>query len=215
MVTSQTGTEVLGTSFASGFNTDYRLRWSLCPKLEDHDCENDQLSVDPEIVQDLLLQLDPYKSMGPDEIHPRILKELMDVITKPLLMIFEWSWESGEIPADWKLENAILIFKKGKKKDPGNYRPVSLTTEPGKVMEKIILGSIEKHVKPNAVIGHSQGVFMKGKSCLTNLISFYDKVTHVVQITHSSWLGFMNEVLGRALPTLAATVLVAKKADTE
>lgn len=49
---------------------------------------------------------------------------------------------------------------------------------PGKITEKIILGVAEKHLKDNAVIGHSQHNFMRAKSCLTNLISFYYKVTH-------------------------------------
>ncbi|KAJ7413515.1 hypothetical protein BTVI_43017 [Pitangus sulphuratus] len=67
----------------------------------------------------------------PDGIHPRILKELADVITQPLLMIFEWFWDCGEDPADWKQANVVPIFKKAKKKDLGNYRPVSLTPMPG------------------------------------------------------------------------------------
>ncbi|KAJ7415475.1 hypothetical protein WISP_78103 [Willisornis vidua] len=100
-------------------------RLSQCPELEDHDCENEQLSADPELVQNLLVQLDPYKPMGPDGIHHRILKQLTEVIAKHLL-IFEWSWESGEVPADWKLANVAPIFKMGKKEDPGNYRSVSL-----------------------------------------------------------------------------------------
>ncbi|TRZ06976.1 hypothetical protein HGM15179_020128 [Zosterops borbonicus] len=82
---------------------------SQCPELEDHDCENDKLPVDPELVQYLLLQLDHYKSMGPDEIHLRILKELVDVIMRPLSMIFEQSGESGENPADWKLVNVGML----------------------------------------------------------------------------------------------------------
>ncbi|KAJ7401535.1 hypothetical protein BTVI_95018 [Pitangus sulphuratus] len=60
----------------------------------------------------------------------------------------------------------VLIFKKSKKEDPGNYRPVSLTSVPVKVMEKIILESIEKHIACNSPHG-----FMRGKSCLSNLIS--------------------------------------------
>ncbi|KFW81931.1 hypothetical protein N305_01139, partial [Manacus vitellinus] len=107
--------------------------------------------VNPEIVWDLLLQLDSYKAMGPAGVPPKILKELSDVIAKPLSMIFEQSWEYGEVPADQKLAN-VPIFKKGKKEDPGNYRPINLTSVPGKVMEKIILGDTEKHLKNNAVI---------------------------------------------------------------
>ncbi|GAB0205885.1 mitochondrial enolase superfamily member 1 [Grus japonensis] len=135
---------------------------------------------DPEIVWDLLLHLDAYKSMGPDGIHPRVLRELADVIVRPFSIIFQWSWESGEVSVDWKLANVVPIFKKGKKEDPGNYRPVSPTSVPGKNIEKMMLQVIKKHLKDNAVIGHSQHRFMRGRACLTNLVSFYDKVTHLV-----------------------------------
>lgn len=66
--------------FASAFNTDDGLRRSQCPELA---YENDQLPVNPELVQDLLLQLNPYKSMEPGGIHPRILR------AKSFMMIFE------------------------------------------------------------------------------------------------------------------------------
>ncbi|GAB0203177.1 mitochondrial enolase superfamily member 1 [Grus japonensis] len=72
------------------------------------------------------------------------------------------------------------IYKKGLKEDPGNYRPVSLTLVPGKVMEQFILGALTKCVQDNQGIRPSQHGFMKGRSCLTNLISFYDLVTHLV-----------------------------------
>ncbi|KAF4794926.1 regulator of microtubule dynamics 2 [Turdus rufiventris] len=82
--------------------------------------------------------------------------------------------------ADWKLADIVLIFKEGKKEYPGNYRSVSLTSMFGKVMEKIVLGGVEKHLKNSMVIGHSQHAFMRGKSCLSILISFYDKVAYLV-----------------------------------
>ncbi|KAJ7414931.1 hypothetical protein WISP_80608 [Willisornis vidua] len=65
-----------------------RPRGSQCAELNDHDCKKDKLLVDPEIVQDLLLQLNPFKSVGPGGIHLRIIKDLVDVIAKDLLMIF-------------------------------------------------------------------------------------------------------------------------------
>lgn len=86
--------EEFNAFFAPVFNADDGPRGAQCPELEDHDSENHQLPVDPELVQDLLLQLDPYKSIGPDGIHHRILKELADITEKHFFMIFEWFQES-------------------------------------------------------------------------------------------------------------------------
>ena len=60
---------------------------------------------------------------------------------------------------------------------PGNCRSVSLISVPEKVMEKVVLEDFERHLKNKATIKHSQHSLMRGKSCLSNLISFYDRVT--------------------------------------
>ncbi|KAK4810549.1 hypothetical protein QYF61_004512 [Mycteria americana] len=90
------------------------------------------------------------------------------------------SWLTGEVPVDWRLANVTPIYKKGRKEDPGNHRPDSLTSVPGNLMEQIILRAITQHVEDNQGIKPSQHGFRKGRSCLTNLISFYDKVTRLV-----------------------------------
>ncbi|GAB0187175.1 mitochondrial enolase superfamily member 1 [Grus japonensis] len=103
------------------------------------------------------------------------------------------SWLTEEVPVDWRLANVIPIHKNGWKEDSGNYRPVSLTLVPGKVMEQFILSAITWHVQDNQVIRPSQHGFMKGRSCLTDLISFYDKMTHLVdegRAVDIAYLGF-------------------------
>ena len=88
-----------------------------------------------EIVLDLLQKLDAYKSMGPDGLNSEVQRELADAVAKPLSVIFQQSWLTGDVLVDWKLANVIPIFKKGQKDDPGSYRPINLTLVTGKVME--------------------------------------------------------------------------------
>ncbi|PKU32129.1 rna-directed dna polymerase from mobile element hypothetical protein [Limosa lapponica baueri] len=97
--------------------------------------EEDFPSVREDLVRDHLAKLDIHKSVGPDGMHPQVLRELADVIAGALSIIFERSWRTGDVPEDWRRANITPVFKKSKMEHPGNYRPVSLTSVHGKVME--------------------------------------------------------------------------------
>ncbi|KAJ7411919.1 hypothetical protein BTVI_48147 [Pitangus sulphuratus] len=113
------------------------------PELVDIDGEpNSPPVIQEEAVSDLLSYLDAHKSMGPDGIHPRVIRELTEELIKPLSIIYHQSWLTGEVPDDWKLANVTPIHKKGRKDDLGNYRPVNLIAVPSKDMEEIILNQV-------------------------------------------------------------------------
>lgn len=99
-----------------------------------------------ETVRDLLLHLDCHKSMGSDEIHPRVSRELAEApIYLPSIGI---TCHPG-VREDWRLANVIAIYKKGNEEDLENYRPISLTSVQGKFVEEISLSEITQHVQDN------------------------------------------------------------------
>ncbi|KAK4832479.1 LOW QUALITY PROTEIN: hypothetical protein QYF61_023526 [Mycteria americana] len=182
------------------------------PELEDGDREqNEAPIIQREMVRDPLHHLDTHKSMGPDGIHPRVLRELAEVLIKALPILYQQSWLNGEVTVDWRLANVMPIYKKGWKEDPGNYRTVSLTSMltgyvMEKVMEQIILSAITWHVQDNQVIRPSQHGFRKGRSCLTNLISFYDKVTCLVDKGKAVDVAYLD--FSKAFGTISHSILL-------
>ena len=90
-----------------------------------------------------------FKSPGPDGVHPRVINELADCISILLSTIFNTSLTTGKLPIEWKQANISPIHKKGSKKLPQNYQPVSITSVVGKIMEEIIRDTITVHMKDN------------------------------------------------------------------
>jgi hypothetical protein len=120
------------------------------------------------------------KSPGPDELHPRLLKELAKSLTKPLCIIFDQSLRLKMIPMEWKKATISAIFKKGNRLMAGNYRPVSITSVICKLLEKIIREHIIKHMKVNKLFSNKQFGFISGRSTSLQLLEVLDKWTEAI-----------------------------------
>ena len=94
--------------------------------------------INNEIVLKEIEKLKVNKAPGPDNISSYLLKQLKDQLAIPLTIILKNSLQDGSVPSSWKEANITPIFKKGSKHSPGNYRPISLTSVPGKILETII-----------------------------------------------------------------------------
>ena len=134
-------------------------------------------------IQDVLTELkklDSNKAAGPDGLPSMVLKACADVLALPLLILFKKSLDTGELPREWKQAIITPIFKKGSKTKPGNYRPVSLTSQCCKIFERILRKYIVAHLEDNHCISTHQHGFMKKRSCQTNLLETFEDWTQLI-----------------------------------
>ena len=172
--------EILNTYFCSVFTEEINEE---IPQphifLEDQNKFLSAILISEEDVTQAIDKLKVNKSPGPESIYPRVLKECKNNLVKPLVYIFNKSLETGEIPNEFKLANVTPIFKKGDKSEPGNYRPISLTSVVGKLLESILRDKIVEHLENNELIRDSQHGFRRKRSCLTNLLDFFHDIFNI------------------------------------
>ena len=131
----------------------------------------DEIVVTKEGVTKLLKGLNPSKALGPDELHPRVLKELAKELGPVFAHLFQQSINTGEIPKEWSLANICPLFKKGYRSLACNYRPVSLTCIPCKLLEHIVCSNIMGNLDQYNLLSDKQHAFRKWHSCETQLIT--------------------------------------------
>ena len=157
-------------------------------------------------VKTVLKNLDPRKSLGPDNISPRILMETAEANAEPLTKILNYSLNNGTIPDLWKLANVCPIHKKGEKEDMKNYRPISLLCVVSKVMERCIFNRIIGYIQPQ--ITELQHGFCAGKSTTTQLLEVYNSISEVIDQRGQVDTLFLD--LSKAFDTVSHPHLVLK-----
>ena len=131
------------------------------------------------IITKLLKGLNPSKALGPDELHPRVLKELATELGPIFGHLFQQSIDSGDIPKEWTLANISPLFKKGDRSLACNYRPVSLTCVPCKLLEHIVCSNIMAHLDEHKLLSDKQHAFKKWHSCETQLEKGSSRHIHI------------------------------------
>ena len=154
------------------------------PQVENLFLDSDPLSdmvITGKMVSDKIKSMKSQGAPGPLGHWPCIVRQINEEITNPLTILYNKCLQESYCPEDWKNSNVSPIFKKkGKKSSPSNYRPVSLTSVLGKIMEACLKETIVTHLEMNNLLRESQHGFRSGRSVLSNLINHVDNLTSLV-----------------------------------
>lgn len=127
--------------------------------------------ITPERVEDAISTLKPNSSPGEDGIPAIFLQKCASTLSYALSSIMNNVLKEGKLPECWKSAIVIPIYKKGDKQQPENYRPISLTSNICKCMEKIIVSAMTPFLLENTTIPDSQHGFLPGRSTTSNLLT--------------------------------------------
>lgn len=115
-----------------------------------------------ELVKNKLIKaVNPTKATGPDQVSPRVLSMIGDPVIHSLLPIFRKSICDASFPSSWKLSRVNPIFKKGSPTEVNNYRPISLLSIPGKILEDVVSDTLNNHLETQGLLSHRQWGFGK------------------------------------------------------
>ena len=119
------------------------------------------------------------KSCGPDDILPKMLIQLIHIISVPITLLFKKTMRDGDIPRDWKLAFITAIYKKGSKGIAGNYRPISFTSLVYKLIETFVKTTIMNHLASEKLLSPRQFGFINGRSTTMQLLNYLNKCIYI------------------------------------
>ena len=165
--------EALNRQFHSVFNPAF----SPIPDNNKSTSDMPEIRISEDGVLALLMKLNPYKATGPDDLSPRLLKQLAPALSGPLTHLFQRSLDTSTMPSDWRKARVCPIFKKGDKYQPSNYRPISLTCVVSKMLEHIITSQVAHHLESTNKLTPRQHGFRPRRCCESQLIELIADVS--------------------------------------
>jgi hypothetical protein len=140
----------------------------------------DEVDVSTEVISTHIRKLKRSSSPGPDKIMNILLINCCESLAAPLSKLFRLSLDEGVVPGDWKEALVVPIHKSGPRSDAFNFRPVSLTSSPCKLLESVICTQLICYLEENKLLNDSQHGFRSGRSCESQLVEFLNSVTACV-----------------------------------
>ena len=159
-------------------------------------------------VKDIFKYMRKTKVCGDDDIPKKILFDCKDIITGPLTHIINLSIKTGYFPTAWKVAKTLPLHKKGSKHIDKNFRPISLLSKTSLILEKVIHKQLTEYFKTNNLFHRNQHGYLKGRSCLSALISVYDKWVRAQNTKQMT--GVMGLDLTAAFDLVDSKILVKK-----
>ncbi|EFO87561.1 hypothetical protein CRE_05388 [Caenorhabditis remanei] len=205
IVDDESKSELFGSCFSEYFNMDEEDILDIVNPIKTT-C-TDILFV-PAQIELLLSKLKSRNNTSPDNIPAIFLKKACTSLALPLSIIFRESYRVGRFPSLWKTAIVLPLHKKGSRSDPSNYRPISLTSNICKVMEKTVRKHVVDHLTEFELISKRQFGFRNRRSTVSQLLVYQNKlISNMLNglDTHSIYIDFQ-----RAFDTVPITKLIHK-----
>ena len=113
------------------------------------------------MVAKKLRHMKEKKSPGVYRVPPKLLLEIVEPISIPLVTVLHLSLEEGIVPFEWKEANIIPLIKKRSRNKSGKHRPMSLTCVICKLLERLIKDHLVDFLFKNNLIKPCQHGFLK------------------------------------------------------
>lgn len=213
----QTKCEILNEFFSSVFTNDN----GILPMVSKQtlNISSNKIDFSQSVIIKAIKKLKASGSAGPDLFPALFWRNAAPGVALPLSIIFSNSFALSTLPDEWRLATVIPVFKKGSPSNPNNYRPISLTCIPCKIMESIIKDHMINFLNSNDILSANQHGFTSNKSTFTQLVEClhdwssaaelhlpvhiiyidfkkaFDSVSHLKLIHKLNHLGFSDNII--------------------
>lgn len=178
--------EEIVEAFAENFKSVYNSNTQVGNNdtTDEYDLVNNSLNnlnitgITNDDIVNAIKKLKPKKSVGHDLIPIYIFKGCSDILSYPLIIIFNKIISTNTYPSAWKIAKICPIFKNGQRSNIKNYRPISILPAVSKIFESVLYSKFFNHVK--TIICDNQHGFMPKRSTTTNLIDFTQEISEAL-----------------------------------